>query len=383
MFAKLRPVGSPVPKPRAVDDFVPPWDEYYTALYTGSGTEALSLAVECALAAKPTVAKPEVIIPAYGCPDLIAAVVAQQATPVLVDFAPELPVMDEEAIASSLNENTVAVVAVDFLGGYERLQALSRLCLGAGIVLIEDSAQCFPPASASHDLADFVVLSFGRGKPINLMGGGALLTRRGNAFAEKNLRSQYPTITLRTNLKWRTKRVIFNALLSRFVYPLLERIPFLHVGETRFHALKAILILDIPPALLSTAIDTYYQRPHVHRFYDRELAFLKRQGWQLPRVVDSSGQFPRLRYALLAPDRDLRDQAVEELNDNGVGASKFYGCILPEIVDTQALEVGGDGNYPNASDFAARLITLPTHEGVKDADLNRIVTVLVRVSSRN
>lgn len=383
MFAKLRPVGSPVPKTQTVDDFVPPWDEYYTALYTGSGTEALSLAVECAVAAKPAVARPEVIIPAYGCPDLIAAVVAQQATPVLVDFAPGLPVLDEEGIASSLNENTVAVVAVDFLGGYERLQALSRLCLDAGIVLIEDSAQCFPPASASHDLADFVVLSFGRGKPINLMGGGALLIRRVNTSAEKNLRSQYPTVIVRTNLKWRTKRLIFNALLSRFVYPLLERIPFLHVGETRFHALKAIRILDIPPSLLSTAIDAYCQRPHVHRFYDRELAFLERQGWQLPLIVDSSGKFPRLRYALLAPDRDLRDQAVEELNYQGIGANRFYGCILPEIGDMQALGVGGDGNYPNASDFAARLITLPTHEGVTQADLNRIVSVLKRVGSQN
>lgn len=383
MFAKLRPVGSPVPKPQAVGEFVPPWDEYYTALYTGSGTEALSLAVELALAAKPAVARPEVIIPAYGCPDLIAAVVAQQATPVLVDFAHGLPFLDDEGIASSLNENTVAVVAVDFLGGHERLQALSRLCLEAGIVLIEDSAQCFPPASAGHDLADFVVLSFGRGKPINLMGGGALLTRRRNSSSLERLRSQYPTGALRTNLKWRTKRLVFNALLSRFVYPLLERIPFLHLGETRFQALRAIRILDIPSSLLSAGINTFYQRQPIHCFYDKELAFLERRGWQLPRNADSSGQFPRLRYALLAPDRNVRDEALEELNYHGIGANKFYGRILSEIIDTQALRVGGDGNYPNASDFAARLLTLPTHEGVTVADLNRIVSVLKGVGSQN
>ncbi len=178
MFAKLRPVGSPVPKPQAIDSLLLPWDEHYKALYSGSGTEALSLAVKAAIAMKARSERPEVIIPAYGCPDLVAAIVSQDAQPVLVDFAPDKPVLDEEGVRQALTQRTVAIIGVNFLGACARLKELSRICADNDLVLIEDSAQRFPPSSCSHGLADFVVLSFGRGKQINLMGGGAMLFRQ-------------------------------------------------------------------------------------------------------------------------------------------------------------------------------------------------------------
>lgn len=381
MFAKLRPVGSPVPKPQAVDSLLMPWDEHYKALYSGSGTEALSLAVKAAVAMKAGKERPEVIIPAYGCPDLVAAIVSQDAQPVLVDFAPDEPVLDEEGIRQALTQRTVAIIGVNFLGACERLKELSRICSDNDLVLIEDSAQRFPPSSCSHSLADFVVLSFGRGKPINLMGGGALLFRRTEQSVVQSACADCSVLEMRTNIGWHIKRLLFNVLLSRYIYPLLERAPFLHVGETRFHPLEAIRILELPSSLLVAGMRVYFEREPLHLVYDSQLSFLREAGWTFVVTTDADDPTPRLRYALLAPNENLRDRVVTELNEKGIGANIFYGRTLPEIMNTASIPVGLSGSYPNANNFAKRLITLPTHEDVGSNDISTIISVFERLES--
>jgi len=136
MFAKVRPVGSPVPKPTPVGVLSLPWDEHYSTAFCGSGTQSLSMAVRASINIKGGQQKPEVIIPAYGCPDLVAAIVAQNARPVLVDFIDDSPVMDIDALQDAVNERTVAIIAVNFLGLHERLSALSRFCFAHGLILI-------------------------------------------------------------------------------------------------------------------------------------------------------------------------------------------------------------------------------------------------------
>lgn len=378
MFAKVRPVGNPVPRPSDTEALSLPWEGHYTALFTGSGTEALSMAVKMAIVEKPDVDVPEVIIPAYGCPDLVAAIVAQNARPVLVDFIDDVPVMDENGIAAALSSDTVAIIAVNFLGYYERLSSLAEICFDHGIVLIEDSAQCYPPASASHGRADFVILSFGRGKPINLMGGGALLVRKSRPCVIQNLRMEFPSVAVRLGFAWHTKRLIFNMLLSRYLYPVLERVQFLHVGQTLFNPLAKIRILELPPSLLSAGILACYKMSARQALYDRELDFLVEFGWVPVSTGNSDDSMPRLRYPLLAPDKNQRDKLVKELNDRGIGASSFYARILPEIVNASVLGAVSSNDFLMAKAFSERLLTLPTHEGVRAEDVDRVVSVFKR-----
>jgi dTDP-4-amino-4,6-dideoxygalactose transaminase len=383
MFAKVRPVGSQVPNPASVEPLLLPWAEHYTTLFTGSGTQALSLGVQAAIAGKADVTLPEVIIPAYGCPDLIAAIIAQNARPVLVDFVEGNPLMSEQGIVDALTSQTVAIVGVGFLGSHERLLMLSRLCRSSGLTLIEDSAQCFPPASTGHGLADYVVLSFGRGKPINLMGGGALLIRRPNESVVENIRAEYPSSEVKLDAIWRIKRWVFNLLLSRYIYPVLERVPFLHIGQTRFYPLGSITLLDLPSSLLIGAMSDYSKRKPLHSIYNRELGFLQQAGWK-PISADENDNFAlRLRYALLAPTRHVRAVALKALNANGIGATAFYGHALPAFFkENTAININGaalSNRYPAAEDFANRLITLPTHDGVTEQDIRTIVSVFERL----
>ncbi len=387
MTGMLRPVGSRVPVPHSGTTLRLPWEDNYRTWYMGSGTQALSAAVLLAISRTSLEdSTPEVILPAYGCPDLVAAVVAQGARPVLVDLLPGRPFMDIEKLSQALSAATVAVIAAGFLGVPEQLSLLAGICREHGVWLIEDSAQCFPPDCARKPIADCVVLSFGRGKPINLMGGGALLIRDDHSGAAADVLFSLPEERLEIGWKWKAKRQIFNFLLGRFGYGLLRRIPFLGLGTTVYKPLLRLCRMPLPVGLLEAGIRGVGNRPAIAVSYVRELEFLWQRGWKpfMDNEVfgnKGAGQVT-LRYGLLAPDRGARDKAIEALNNVGIDANAFYGRILPDIEDAPGVLVGSAGDFPNAVSFADRLITLPSHEDVTNRDLSVIAAVLDKITAQ-
>ncbi|WP_168203143.1 DegT/DnrJ/EryC1/StrS family aminotransferase [Marinobacter fonticola] len=356
-----------------------------------SGTAALSLAIELSIAAREAADTPEVILPAYGCPDLVAAVVFQGATPVLVDLDGEQPNLSLSAIVRAMSSKTVAIVAVDFLGLAENLAGIKTLIAETDIRIIEDSAQGFPPASSGSGIADYVVLSFGRGKPINLMGGGALLIRHDHRDDAAPILNRLPQESVSLDSKWRLRRFLFNTLLSRPFYGLLLRFPFLGLGKTEYAPLGTICRVNLPTQMLEAGIRYHRQRQYLEDYLSKALTTLETRGWSGPRplALNSEGAGPTnkvlprlLRFPLLAPSVELRDQAVSELNAAGIGANTFYGRPLPAISGLERVLSSSVQDFPCASDFSRRLITLPLHEDVTSADIDRMADVLEQLTSR-
>ncbi|WP_285229121.1 aminotransferase class V-fold PLP-dependent enzyme [Marinobacter sp. C7] len=381
MISKLRPVGNPIPLASLHKNRRFPWEPRYATRFVSSGTAALAMAVLAAVKWRPGCTQPEVIIPAYCCPDLVTAIVAQGATPVPVDFCPSVPRLDLNALQQAISDSTVAIVAVNFLGYGEDLGAIAQLCADRQITLIDDSAQSYPPASSYGAEADFSILSFGRGKPINLTGGGALLVRKDHmAELDRGLEC-YPLKHLRAGRVWQIRRAIFNALLqNRICYGLLERSPFLHLGETRLKPMAPIYRLELNRDLVLSGAQCLQELAVQQRIYVKELLRLEALEWKLINVPASGGKASNtgdlsvLRFAFLAPSRTIRDQAVCALNDRGIGANDFYGKPVARIPGVEDLV--RRGGAPNAEDFAARLLTLPAHEGVESQDVAAVVGVL-------
>ncbi len=390
-FSKLRPVGSRVPLPVAnFHGFSAPWAGFYDSVFVNSGTAALSLAVQLSIISRRTPQTPEVILPAYGCPDLVAAVVAQGARPVLVDLAQGRPWMDLEAVENAVNDNTVGIIAVGFLGIPERLFALRQIADKNDLALIEDSAQVFPPFSCGNGLADYLILSFGRGKPINLMGGGALLIRKDHseqlARNSVNVLGALAETRVSAGLVWRLRRWLFNLLLTRPLYGIMEHMPFLGIGQTLFHPLSSIARQAPVEGLLEAGIEDFNSRKGNGAAWSEALLGLTGKGWSrlAPECFDEAGgegpvvSSPALlRYPLLAPSRQIRDKALLELNRAGIGASVFYGQALPAINGVRELVAVSATAFPCACDFAERLITLPAHEDVRTADINSVAGILL------
>jgi dTDP-4-amino-4,6-dideoxygalactose transaminase len=380
MFYSLPPVGNPVrlfdarqPESLLQSIFLP-----YTPQYFSSGTAALAAAISAASRLKGGNA-PEVILPAYGCPDLVSAAVYAGAKPVLVDLEVDRPWMDLEQLSQQLTSRTIAIVAVDLFGIPERVDRLRDIATCSDVVLIEDSAQFFPGGQEQPNWSgDLVVLSFGRGKPVSLLGGGALLVRE-TALGRLVPRGADPLqVDVGQRLSFRLKSIIYNQLINPRLYWIPQQLSFLHLGETRYHPLSNIGAIDAARFSMLAANARAYRDDTIGS--QKAVAEMLAGHEFIPEVlVDlaSACQVPvnrrLLRYPLIV-NRLARDELYANLERKGLGPSTMYPVALPAIPGLESM-LSGQGPFPAADAFAARVLTLPLHGRVRGADIRAMKQV--------
>ena len=341
-------------------------------LYT-SGTAALAHAITRCVERKPVTA-PEVIIPAYGCPDLVAACIYASVFPRLVDVSPDQWSYDAKSLTASLSPNTIAIVAVNLLGLGDSSAALAKICKDKGISLIQDSAQHLPRDEIEWP-GDYVVLSFGRGKPLNLLHGGALVAPPGDMSAPAVIPKHY---TQRDRfLSSRLAGIAFNLLTRPLPYRLLSSLPRTGLGAVEYRPLtNADVLPEEAWTQVASAFAHYLDSPS----YRRDLWNDAINAWSHLGIVAlgaADSRLPRepLRLALLAPDRQARDQIVADLTKAGLGASRLYGTGLPEL-RAMPNAIVSQGSLPNANFLGERLFTLPTHKMVRTHTVRSAVTIV-------
>jgi dTDP-4-amino-4,6-dideoxygalactose transaminase len=359
----LPPAGEPIdPRGRAAELPVFPG---YRSLWVNSGTAALALALSLAWRRHPGIRTPEVVLPGYACPDLVAAAVHAGLQPVLVDIGADDPGFDLEALRAAISPNTVAVVAVNFLGIRERLTEIRELLRAWPVVsLIEDDAQWFPEGKGPVLSGDAVCISFGRGKPVSLLGGGALFVHESwaafDSFVPKDLH-----FAASGGYLLPSKIRAYNLLLRPVFYGFLARNPLLSLGRTVYKPLRGIASMDVNRGRLLPVNIAH----HLNRRMD--IAAKVREAvpnsMSLPvRLKERAGRL--LRYPVLCEDRRQRDSLLSLLDRSGLGGSAMYERPLPDI-DNVRERVTVCGDLRSARQFADRLLTLPVHSGVGDGDI--------------
>ena len=348
----------------------------YMPFFYNSGTASLAAAIAVAIRNKPVKA-PEVILPAYGCPDIVSAAVFAGAKPVLVDLENDRPWMNLEQLSASINCNTIAVVAVDLLGIPERIAAIRSIVDRSDVLLIEDSAQAFPlRVEKPFWGGDLVVLSFGRGKPVTLLGGGAVLVR------DPALGRLLPKGTRQdgSGRLFRLTALLYNLMRSPYLYWIPQGLPFLHLGDTRYYPLTAIETMDPERFRLLDRNVSGYQ--HDKNDVQAALAGIAKETGgsggvviDLPGVCQVQPHRRLLRYPLLI-QAEWRDRVYHRLRGAGLGPSLLYPSSLPRIRGLENL-LQGQGDFPAADAFARRILTLPTHDRVRKADIGKIREILV------
>lgn len=370
----LRPVGEPLCR---VAEQAVPWPAGYHAFFVQSGTAALALSL--LLLRGRAAERRRVLLPAYGCPDLVAAVVYAGLEPELIDLLPGEPFMSVDHLARRLDETVLAILGVHFLGLPERIAALRELAGRQGAVVIEDSAQRIPPAEDPASMADLVVVSFGRGKPAGALGGGALLVRE-SAYdaAEIEVLIGPP---LAPAMPPALQRAAYNFLIRPRLYGVVARIPGLGLGETHYRPLTAIRTLDPARRAFASSqlADQAARGPSPLQGAMAEM-LARCSGITLLPCCSSSGPVPRLlRYPLLCASKALRDDLHRALTAAGLGSSVMYGQTL---ADLPGMPPCRSSELHQARGFADRLLTLPVHSGVRPQDLSCIEQALAEKLSR-
>ena len=367
----LAPVGNKISLMTDLDAFAYSLAGY-EASWVDSGTSALALALADAKQKAPHIKNPQVIIPGYCCPDLVAAAVYAGVRPLVVDIDKADASYDLAELSAAINQDTIAIIAVNFLGVKERLADIRTLLQNTPIKLIEDNAQWFPASANEQDfLSDYVVFTFGRGKPLSLLGGGVLFAREPLLVADW---VKPPAEDSAYDFKQHGKLMAYNLLLSPHRYCYLNRAPFLRLGETRYHELREILGLDsYRKSLFAANLLLHVSRSRrVEEAYDEICATVGLQ--QLLSLATDRRQ-RLLRYPLLFINAQDRDIALQKLTAAGLGASPMYQRAITEIPEVeQYIDVVGD--LKNARHFACRFLTLPTHEYVSAKHIRRIGDLL-------
>jgi dTDP-4-amino-4,6-dideoxygalactose transaminase len=371
----LSPAGNKISLVRNSREFGYTIDGYH-ANWVDSGTSALALALLDTKKKAPNIVNPKVIIPGYCCPDLVAAAVYAGVKPVVVDICVNDASYDLDALSASLSdENIIAVIAVNFLGIKERLEEIKTLIAQKPVKIIEDNAQWFPTSKDQHQfIGDYVLFSFGRGKPLSLLGGGSLFSKEPLLVGGVILRDETGT------QKQLVKTRLYNILLTPQFYYYLNRAPFLRLGETLYHRHERTAALgSFQKNIFNHNLLRYEQRhTDIEQEYEKLFTLVNLQDLS---SLATQRRMRLLRFPLLCKSSDQRDDILEVLASQGLGASPLYQRAIVEIPMVRELvEVWGD--LPNAKQFARRFLTLPAHQYVNHQHISRIKDVLLSLHAR-
>jgi perosamine synthetase len=193
-----------------------------------------TVAVELALRSVKVQPGDEVVMAAYDYRANFANVVTLQATPVLVDTLPGVPVLDPEQLQLAVSDETKAIICSHLHGCFAGMAAIRAVAAERGIPVIEDACQAAGGClygKAAGSIGDVGVLSFGGSKLLTAGRGGAVLTndatlaqrirlytQRGNdAYPLSEMQSavllpQLQQLAERTQLRMLRVRQLLNAL---------------------------------------------------------------------------------------------------------------------------------------------------------------------------
>lgn len=142
----------------------------------GAGREALFAALQH-VAERGRDRGRRVLVPAWGCPIVLATVHRAGLVPVLVDVRPESLHFDPDAVEqATAREPTAAAILVAENGIPYSGEEVQRLRQG-GMAFIADLAVAWPNVDAARAIdADYEILSGGFSKPVSGLGLGVLAT---------------------------------------------------------------------------------------------------------------------------------------------------------------------------------------------------------------
>ena len=338
-------------------------------LLTDSGTSALMLALQ---ATKPPKARmPSVALPAFACPDLGTAAVGAGYQIFLYDVDPDTLSPDLDSLRRCFLDGASHVVVAHLFGRLVDLDIVSAMAGQFGAVVIEDAAQ---HAGGSLNgvrggaLADWSILSFGRGKGLNAGGGGALLRVRADGENTGELAIQGMAASIVTLARASAAEVFSHPSL----YWLPAALPVLQLGATEYKVPRAarsanrsseLLLID---ALDHESADLDSRRAIERRYWDSlDVEACRRRGLLLAKPPSRM-----LSGALRFPIR-LQATIRNELAARGVARS--YPRTLADYPQIFERMVRPSRETPGARELARSLYTLPTHSRVESSDCDAII----------
>jgi dTDP-4-amino-4,6-dideoxygalactose transaminase len=323
--------------------------------------------------------KDEVIIPAYTCFTVPSAIAKAGLKIKLCDISLETLDLDVEKLSRLINENTLAVLPVYHFGLAHPISDIIDICREKKVFVIEDVAQGMGAKFRNQFLGTFGDLGFfslGRGKNLTTIEGGIILIQ--DEEISSLLKKELSNLRKSPGIEFFWKTLIYRIFLSPYLFWVPERIPALKLGESEFSLDFDLFSLSEYQAKLGTSL--------LPRLEEINQARIKNASYLISGLKDFDGisLFPLpaeaysvyLRLPILFKDSSEREKVFQSLKKKNLGASKMYPTSLDKIPGIEKYLVPRSDEFSKSHLVEKTILTLPTHQYLKETDLQKIIKVI-------
>lgn len=320
------------------------------AIPVTSCTHAMEAAVAC-LGAR---TGDEVIVPSFTLASTATAVMIRGATPVFADIDPVNFSLDPSSVEHMITKRTVGIMTVHYAGvAGVHFDALRLLAKRHKLWLIEDAAHCIGAeykGKALGTFGDAGALSFHGTKNVAAGEGGAILTQSA-ALSEK--------------------MEIFRSIgTDRMAFLAGKVSAYRWVGEG-----SSYMLSDLLAALITVQLAQIERinrdRTHIADVYSR--AFSEFQGDVCIPTLPKGMTKPNWHiYALKFEAKKQRDAFLGYMHEHAIGAASHYMPLHESPMGKKLY--GGRRHLPITEHVADTIVRMPIYAGMKEKELEYIVT---------
>lgn len=330
----------------------------------------------------------EIIIPAYTCYSVAAAIVRAGLKIRTIDIDPDSFDFDYTQLAATDFDRVLAIIPSSLFGLVADFDRLRQLKVQPKPYLIDDAAQAFGSEQnhrSAGNLGDAGVISFDRGKNLTTYAGGVILSD--NDQLTEIIAREYchlPNASVGSSVSTAGKALLYSLFIRPTFFRLLASLPFLGLGETIYDSGFGMSKLGNFQSTLGRRMIADLDRFNQQRLANAASLVEQIRAESQYRVpAGISKDTICLRLPVLARNQSHRDRVIESLRRAGVVASKMYPSTIANIDSVREYLVPDispqSEAYPGAMTVCEKMFTLPTHPMVTASDIDRIINSLREV----
>lgn len=329
-------------------------EQFLTSLYgrpvllLSSGTHALEVAAML-LGIRPG---DEVIVPSYGYVTTANAFVVHGARPRFADCDSHGN-LDLESIGRLINPRTRAVVPIHYGGASGDIARLAALCSARGVLLVEDAAQTIGATFEGKPLGTFGAvgcLSFDSMKNVTAGQGGAIIVSDDSLLTDAH----------RIRDRGTNQREFQLGRVEEYCW----------TGPGSNYSLS-----DLNAALLLPQLEQLDRingrRAALWRRYEEALGPATRDTGAYTLGIDSRVRSSHHIFAIVWPDRQLRDEYIQYMAEDGIQTPFHYPALHRSPFGRTFVDPAD--NLPNSERLADGLVRLPLYDALTESDQDDVI----------
>lgn len=321
----------------------------------------------------------EVILPAYTASSLIIAIKKAGLKPILCDVSLDDFNIDVNLLPEIVTKETLCILGVHMFGIVDTgLKGLKERF--PDVFIAEDCAQGLGSkinGVSCGNLTDISFFSFNRGKNLPTYGGGFIAVNNEELARKveeemKDLKEENLFFKFSIPFKILALSLVVRPIIYGLGYPLISK--FKEVAPLKDFKVKKYTDFQGGVALTLLKGTEEFSK----RRYDNGIKLIEGlkdlKGIILPKIAtDTQPAFNRL--PIVFKDLKIRKRVEANLCKVGIESSRMYYKPLHHIFDFGYKK----DDFPNATYFAERLLTLPTHPLVDEEIITKMVDLIREV----